>query len=197
MVDESPTEEAIENIAERYRSLLDEDSTVPVLAEAHYRLGLYALIQQRDIVQATQHFQESAGLKDPFWSQAARTSLAICLYRQGKTQKALLEFRKVGLAETVTVHSVNALLMMGRILRDDGESEESERSFTEGLKRIRQQLREPQNDRKEWLVLGFEFALECGANEDLTTWRQALDAYPSDELPPGVRLQLEALEPDG
>lgn len=197
MVDESTSEEAIENIAERYRALLDEDSAVPVLAEAHYRLGLYALIQQRDIVQATHHFQESAGLKDPFWSQAARTSLAICLYRQGKAQKALFEFRKVGLSEKVTVHSVNALLMMGRILRDDGDSEESERAFSEGLKRIRQELKNPHHDQKEWLVLGFSFALECGASEELAAWSESLREYSSDELPPGVRHQLEALQHDG
>ena len=104
MAETTGDEQEIEKIAERYRSTLTENDSVEVLAEAHYRLGLYELIQRRDIEQATHHFQESAGLKDPYWSLAARTSLAICLYRQGKTQKALFEFRRVGYSDVVNEH---------------------------------------------------------------------------------------------
>ena len=184
----------IEKIAERYRSTLQEDASVEVLAEAHYRLGLYELIQRRSLEQATHHFQESAGLKDPYWSLAARTSLAICLYRQGKTQKALFEFRRVGLSEVVNEHSVNALLMMGRLLRDDGDQEESSRAFAEGLKRIKSALKSKPAERKDWLILGFEFALESDSKEDLERWHAELRAYGRDELPAGVRRQLDLLD---
>ena len=190
-------EQEIEKIADRYRSTLKENDSVEVLAEAHYRLGLYELIQRRDIEQATHHFQESAGLKDPYWSLAARTSLAICLYRQGKVQKALFEFRRVGFSEVVNEHSVNALLMMGRLLREDGDKDESKRAFAEGLKRIKAKLKATGEQRKEWLILGFEFAMESGANDDLERWQAELREFPSDELPAGVRRQLEALGAHG
>ena len=65
MEETSGDDQDIEKIAERYRSTLDKDDSIEVLAEAHYRLGLYELIQKRNIEQATHHFQESAGLKDP------------------------------------------------------------------------------------------------------------------------------------
>lgn len=194
MEETSEDSQEIEKIAERYRATLKESESVEVLAEAHYRLGLYELIQRRDIGQATLHFQESAGVKDPYWSLAARTSLAICLYRQGKAQKALFEFRKVGFSEVVNVHSVNALLMMGRLLRDDGEKEESERAFAEGLKRIKSRLTEPGEERKDWLILGFEFALECGANDDLERWQAELMDFAREDLPVGIRHQLDALK---
>ena len=197
MAETTGDEQEIEKIAERYRSTLTENDSVEVLAEAHYRLGLYELIQRRDIEQATHHFQESAGLKDPYWSLAARTSLAICLYRQGKTQKALFEFRRVGYSDVVNEHSVNALLMMGRLLRDDGDNDESERAFAEGLKRIRAKLKATGEQRKEWLILGFEFALESGASEDLERWQAELKDFESDELPAGVRRQLETLDGHG
>ena len=197
MEETSGDDQDIEKIAERYRSTLDKDDSIEVLAEAHYRLGLYELIQQRNIIQATHHFQESAGLKDPYWSLAARTSLAICLYRQGKAQKALFEFRRVGFSEVVNEHSVNALLMMGRLLRDDGDKEEASRAFSEGLKRIKARLKEPGEDRKEWLILGLAFASECEAQAELESWAAQLEEFPRDELPAAVRHQLEALAGHG
>jgi tetratricopeptide (TPR) repeat protein len=197
MEETSGDAQEIEKIAERYRSTLAESESVEVLAEAHYRLGLYELIQARKIERATHHFQESAGLKDPYWSLAARTSLAICLYRQGKTQKALFEFRRVGFSEVVNEHSINALLMMGRLLRDDGEKDESQRAFDEGLKRIKGCLKQPGEGRKDWLILGLAFASECDAHAELESWAAQLEEFSPDELPAAVRHQLEAIASHG
>ena len=167
MEETSGDDQDIEKIAERYRSTLDKDDSIEVLAEAHYRLGLYELIQQRNIEQATHHFQESAGLERPLLV-ACSPDIACDLplsTREG-AERRLFEFRRVGFSEVVNEHSVNALLMMGRLLRDDGDKEEAS-GFSEGLKRIKARLKEPGEDRKEWLILGLAFASECEAQAEL------------------------------
>ena len=97
----------------------------------------------------------------------------------------------------VNEHSVNALLMMGRLLRDDGDKEEASRAFSEGLKRIKARLKESGEDRKEWLILGLAFAPECEAQAELESWAAQLREFPTDELPAAVRHQLEALAGHG
>ena len=58
--------------------------------EAQYKAGLHYLFHIRNIETAVEHFQAAAKEEAPYWSLAARTSLGICLFHQGRGQKALL-----------------------------------------------------------------------------------------------------------
>ena len=106
--------------------------------EARYKVGLHYLFHLRDFDQAVTHFQQAATQKHPYWSLAARTSLGICLFHQGRGQKALFELRRVGFTENPNDHSVTALAFMETIHGVDGEMEELERVRTERIKQLRQ-----------------------------------------------------------
>ncbi len=105
--------------------------------EAQYKAGLHCLFHVRDMAQAVEHFQAAAKKKHPYWSLAARTSLGICLFHQGRAQKALFELRRVGFTETPNDHSVTALAFMETIHGVDGQMDELARVRTERIKQLR------------------------------------------------------------
>ncbi len=88
--------------------------------EAQYRIGLDFLFRQRDLLAAMEAFGTAAKRKHPYWSAAARTSLALCLYHQKRTQKALFELRKVAYPTTPSVHSITALTFLENIYIEEG-----------------------------------------------------------------------------
>ena len=92
--------------------------------EALYKAGLDLLFHERDFERAVERFAEAAKHKHPFWSAAARTSLGLCFYHQGRNQKALFELRRVGYPETPSVHSVTALAFIEQIFQNEGRLDE-------------------------------------------------------------------------
>lgn len=119
-----------EEIVEQY-----PDSEAAV--EAEYRLGLDLLFHARDLDAAIERFAQAAQKKHPFWSAAARTSLGLCFFRQGKSQKALFELRKVAYPEQPTSHSVSALTFIEDIAEIEGDAEEVMRVRNERIKQTR------------------------------------------------------------
>jgi tetratricopeptide (TPR) repeat protein len=108
----------------------------PEAVEAAYKVGLHYLFHLRDLDQAVTHFQAAAKHKDPYWSLAARTSLGICLFHQGRGQKALFELRRVGFTETPNDHSVTALAFMETIHAVEAQMDELNRVRTERIKQL-------------------------------------------------------------
>jgi tetratricopeptide (TPR) repeat protein len=98
----------------------DSDAAV----EALYKIGLDLLFRHRDLLAAIESFGEAAKRKHPFWSAAARTSLGLCLYHQGRTQKALFELRRVAYPDKPSVHSVTALAFIESIMAKEGSRDE-------------------------------------------------------------------------
>ncbi len=93
-------------------------------AEALYKVGLDLLFRDRQLDAAVEKFEEAAKLKQAFWSAAARTSLGLCLYHQGRNQKALFELRKVAYVKVPNVHSVTALAFIENIFETEGKGDE-------------------------------------------------------------------------
>lgn len=107
-----------EQIADEYP---DSDEA----AEALYKVGLDLLFRERQLDAAIEKFDEAAKRKQPFWSAAARTSLGLCFYHQGRSQKALFELRKVAYVKVPNVHSVTALAFIENIFETEGKTEEA------------------------------------------------------------------------
>lgn len=89
-------------------------------AEAQYKLGLDLLFRGRDTRAAIECFKAAAGRKHPFWSPAARISMALCIYHRGDVQKAMFELRKVAYPEEPSANSVTALTFISTILEEIG-----------------------------------------------------------------------------
>ena len=111
MEETSGDDQDIEKIAERYRSTLDKDDSIEVLAEAHYRLGLYELIQQRNIEQATHHFSGKCGSQRPLLvSRSPDIALSRSAFigkgrrRRRSSSFAALDSRKWSMS-TVSMHA--------------------------------------------------------------------------------------------
>lgn len=96
-------------------------------AEARYKIGLDVLFRGRNMAEAVEHFEAAAKAKHAYWSAAARTSMALCLYHQKRTQKAYFELRKVAYAKQVSQHSVTALVFLEQWLLADNQAAEVER----------------------------------------------------------------------
>ncbi|MEM6734191.1 MAG: tetratricopeptide repeat protein [Myxococcota bacterium] len=110
----------------------DSDAAV----EASYKVGLDFLFRERDLPSAIIHFDSAAKRRHPFWSAAARTSLGLCYYHQGRVQKALFELRKVAYPESPTSHSVTALAFIENIAESQGGPEEARRIRKDRIKQL-------------------------------------------------------------
>ena len=95
--------------------------------EALYKIGLDHLFRERKLEDAVEKFAEAAKHKHPFWSAAARTSLGLCYYHQGRNQKALFELRRVAYPEKPNPHSVTALAFIEQIFQNEGNLDEIKR----------------------------------------------------------------------
>ena len=104
--------------------------------EALYKIGLDNLFRQRKLDDAVEIFGVAAKRKHPYWSAAARTSLGICLYHQGKKQKAIFELRKVGNTEKPSEHSVTALAFIETIFLNEGNNDEVNRIRKERINQL-------------------------------------------------------------
>ena len=97
------------------QEIINEYESSEKAAEALYKLGLDSLFRRRNMADASSSFERAAKLKHSFWSEAARTSLGICLYHHGKKQQSLFQLRRVGYADKPTDHSVTALAFIETI----------------------------------------------------------------------------------
>ena len=113
--------------------------------EALYKIGLDNLFRQRKLEDAVEIFGVAAKRKHPYWSAAARTSQGICLYHQGKKQKAIFELRKVGNTEKPSEHSVTALSFIETIFLNEGNNEEVTRVRKERMSQLNILIQEARN----------------------------------------------------
>jgi len=104
--------------------------------EAIYRVGLDRLFRDREFSEALEAFEEAAKRKHPYWSAAARTSMGICLYHQGRKQKAILELRKVGFVDNPSEHSVASLAFIETIFLNEGNADDVVRTRNERVKQL-------------------------------------------------------------
>lgn len=104
--------------------------------EALYKVGLDQLFRERNLDEAVGKFEEASKRKHPFWSAAARTSLGLCYFHQGRVQKALFELRKVAYPETPTSHSVTALTFIENIAETQGTPDEAKRIRKDRIKQL-------------------------------------------------------------
>ena len=144
--------------------------------EAQYKAGLHCLFHVRDMNQAVEHFQAAAKKKHPYWSLAARTSLGICLFHQGRAQKALFELRRVGFTETPNDHSVTALAFMETIHGVDGQMDELGRVRAERIKQLRALIAESRTTKDQNLGQHlFSLATALVDDGDLDSARASLE----------------------
>ena len=83
----------LQGLRKTRETIVSEHPDSEAAVEAMYKIGLDHLFRERDLVAAVARFEEASKRKHPFWSAAARTSLGLCYYHQGRGQKALLELR--------------------------------------------------------------------------------------------------------
>lgn len=115
----------------------DSDAAV----EALYKLGLDLLFRERKLDEAVSRFEDAARRKTPFWSDAARVSLGLCLFHQRRTQKALLELRKVGYPSEPNAHSVTALAFIETIYESENKPDEVTRARKDRIAQLEQLAR--------------------------------------------------------
>lgn len=106
--------------------------------EAAYKIGLDLLFRARMLDEAVVHFESAAKAKQPFWSDAARTSLGLCYYHQRRSQKALFELRKVGYAKELSTHSVTALAFIENIFETEGKHDDAKKVRLDRIKQLEQ-----------------------------------------------------------
>ena len=113
--------------------------------EALYKIALDNLFRQRKLDDAVEIFGVAAKRKHPYWSAAARTSQGICLYHQGKKQKAIFELRKVGNTESPSEHSVTALSFIETIFLNEGNNDEVTRIRKERIIQLNKLIQKARN----------------------------------------------------
>ncbi len=109
------------------QQIVQEHPESEAAVEAIYKLGLDLLFRDRNLVGAVEKFEEAARRKHPFWSGAARTSLGLCYYHQGRLQKALFELRRVAYPQEPNAHSVTALSFLETLFSNEGQRDEVKR----------------------------------------------------------------------
>ncbi|MEO1480542.1 MAG: tetratricopeptide repeat protein [Myxococcota bacterium] len=116
--------------------IITEHPESEAAVEAAYKVGLDLLFRERDLDAAVERFDAAAKRKHPFWSAAARTSLGLCYFHQGRTQKALFELRRVAYPDTPTSHSVTALAFIENIADREGGPDEARRVRKDRIKQL-------------------------------------------------------------
>jgi tetratricopeptide (TPR) repeat protein len=134
--------------------IIAEHALSDAAVEAIYKIGLDLLFRERNLDAAVEQFLAATKRKHPYWSQAARTSLGLCYYHQKRTQKALLELRKVAMVEVPNLHSVAALAFLENIFETEGESKEAQKIRKERVSQLTRLAKESR-DGKHAQDLGY------------------------------------------
>jgi hypothetical protein len=108
--------------------IVSEHPRSEAAAEALYKIGLDLLFRERRLSDAMSNFDEAAKRKVAFWSDAARTSLGLCLFHQHRSQKALLELRKVAYQDKPSAHTVTALSFIEIVYEAEANKDEAKRA---------------------------------------------------------------------
>lgn len=127
-----------ERIAEVRRLIVERFPDSDVAAEARYKLGLDALFFDADLDAAVDHFRAATKSKTGPWGAAARVSLGMALFRQGKGQQAVFELRKAAGVKPPTVAAAHALLLVSGFVRQLGNAAEADRARAEAMKLLDQ-----------------------------------------------------------
>lgn len=117
--------------------LVDDYGDQEASIEACYKLGLDLLFRQRDIEAAITRFDAAARRKHPFWSAAARTSLGLCYFHQGRLQRALFELRKVAYSTPPSSNSLTALSLVESIVAEQGSEDDVRAIRRDRIKQLR------------------------------------------------------------
>ncbi len=141
--------------------IIQEHPDSEAAAEALYKIGLDLLFRERRLDDAVGRFEEAAKRKVPYWSEAARTSLGLCYYHQHRTQKALLELRKVAYPDTPNAHSVVALAFIETIYENEGNKEEVKRARKDRIGQLEQLASREDNSPAERGFFLYSLGLAC------------------------------------
>jgi tetratricopeptide (TPR) repeat protein len=132
----------LEGLRRVREAIVTEHPDSEAAVEALYKIGLDLLFRARDLDSAVIKFEEAAKRKHPYWSGAARTSLGLCLYHQRRTQRALLELRKVAYPEKPNPHSVTALTFLEQIYANEGKRDEVKRIRKDRISQLEDLIRQ-------------------------------------------------------
>lgn len=140
--------------------------------EALYKVGLDLLFRERNLELAVLKLEEAAKKKAPFWSDAARTSLGLCYFHQKRSQKALLELRKVAYPEKPTPHSVTALSFIETIYDAEGNKEEVKRARKDRITQLDALVKSAESTERGYFL--YLLGLACRDQGDDTKANEAL-----------------------
>lgn len=119
------------NLRQARLTLVELHNDSEMASEALYRLGLDDLFRLRDFDGAMAHFEKASTRRHPVWSNAARTSLALCYLHMKRTQKAVFELRKVAFVKQPSMHSVTALALLESLFAKEANADELGRTRKE------------------------------------------------------------------
>ena len=154
-VEHSTDYDALRRVREQ---IIEEHGDSEHAVEALYKVGLDSLFRRREFEEAVDAFGRAAKRKHPYWSAASRTSLGICLYHQGKKQKAIFELRKVGNVESPSEHSITALTFIETIFLNEGNSEEVGRTRNERINQLTLLIKQAREDEDSFLLGQYLYA---------------------------------------
>jgi tetratricopeptide (TPR) repeat protein len=153
--------------------IADEHPDSESAVEALYKIGLDLLFRERNLDGAVSKFEEAAKRKTPFWSDAARTSLGLCYFHQRRSQKALLELRKVAYGEKPSSHSVTALTFIETIYESEGKPDEVKRVRKDRIGQLESLVKHTKMQAERGYFL-FQLGLACRDQGDDTRANKAL-----------------------
>jgi tetratricopeptide (TPR) repeat protein len=177
------------------RSIVAGHPDAPAAHDAAYRLGLDALVTERRLDLAAEHFRAATKARDPQLQQAARTSLGLALARLGKPQQATFELRKAASAKPATLANVQALSFIESLAREQKNGAEADRVRAEILKTLDAMRRAGASEDAAMaeLLLGAEAKSE--GKRDVARKHLAA-ALAGGHLPPDARARAERLLAD-
>ncbi len=144
-------------IEELRKKLVETFPEAPESAEASFRLGLTALLRDRDPDQAEPRLRMAIKSSNKAVAAQARLHLGMLLHGRGKVQQAVFELRKVAGRTPPDLWSAQALAMVHLVFRGQGNTKEADRARAEQLKLLEQLAQgEGENQAFAHFFLGME-----------------------------------------
>ena len=158
------------------------EALVTILGQRH---GDHRLQRRGELDEAAEHFRWAAKAKAKKWSTAARVSLGLILFRQGKNQQAVFELRRVAGTKSANLVAAQAWGMLVIIHRQTGKAQDAERAQGEYRKMLEKLIASPKlgESAMAHFMLGMDYKFDgdrASAKEHLQT-ALASDALPDDE----------------
>jgi tetratricopeptide (TPR) repeat protein len=125
----------LDQVASVRRTIAEGHPDTAAGGEASYKLGLDTLFRKRNADEAAELFRKAIKSKSQ-WAAAARISLAIVMLRQGKTQQAMFELRKLASANPPTIAAAYAQGLLVVALRESNQGKDAERIHGEHKKML-------------------------------------------------------------